>query len=44
MISTVTSLLGAISNRRVRYLTLVAFAALVALAAFLGADQTDWRH
>lgn len=42
MINLATQLLGSGSNRRGRYLALVAFAALTVLAAFLGVDQTDW--
>jgi hypothetical protein len=42
MINLLNQLIGSVPSRRARYLALAAFAALLALAAFLGADQTDW--
>jgi hypothetical protein len=41
MTNIAAQLIATISNRRARYVALVAFAALIVLAAFLGADQTD---
>jgi hypothetical protein len=41
MFSTVSQLLGSTSNRRTRYFALVALAALVVCAAFVGIDSTD---
>jgi hypothetical protein len=41
MINFASQLIGFVPNRRSRYVALVALAALVVLAAFLGIDQTD---
>jgi hypothetical protein len=41
MFSILSQLLGLVPNQRTRYLALVALAALIVCAAFLGIDSTD---